>query len=177
MRTGIRAIDIMTSKVISAHPDMALIEAGKLMNKYRIGGLPVVKNDKLVGIITERNIMRSVIARDKKPGKVKIKDIMIKKSKLITGDKFDDIDLVAKKMTKHDITRIPVLDNGRLVGIITNRDVIKHSNEYLSVLLEQARIKGPADSRMPLAHGKCDRCGAKGHLIAKENELLCEFCL
>lgn len=179
MRTGISAADIMSSKLVTSSPDMTLIEAAKLMNKYRLGGLPVLKANKLVGIITERCIMKRVIVKDKKPGKVKVGDVMVPKSKLITGKKSDDVDLIARKMAKHDLTRIPILHNNKLVGIVTNRDVLVNSSEHMAILLEQARIKGPKDNgpHYPIAHGKCDKCGARGNLAYSTGEFLCELCL
>lgn len=178
MLTGIRAVDIMSTKLVAAAPNMTLIEASKLMNKYRIGGLPVLRNYKLVGMITERDIMRKAIARNKQPKKVLVKNIM-QKGKLITADKFEDIDSIARKIAKHDKTRIPIVHKNKLVGIVTNRDILKHSHEHLSILIEQARIKGPSDKgpAYPLAHGKCDNCGASGNLAFKGDKFLCEFCL
>lgn len=168
----------MTAKVITATPDMTLVEAAKLMNKYRIGGLPVVRGGELAGIITERDIMQKAVAQDKRPAGVKVKELMVKKDKLVTNGKFDDIGLIAQNIAKHDLTRIPILHEGKLVGIVTNRDVLKHSTEHMAILLEQARIKGPGDigPHYPLAHGKCDRCGAAGNLTFRDSEFLCELC-
>lgn len=179
MRTGISAADIMSSNVITAASDMTLVEAAKVMNKYRLGGLPVLKNNKLVGIITERCIMKRVIAKNKLPGKVRVKEIMVPKTKLIIGEKHEDIDSIAQKMARHDLTRIPILADDKLVGIITNRDILQHSSEHINILLEQARIKGPKDKgpHYPLAHGKCEKCGASGNLAYNAGEFLCELCL
>lgn len=179
MRTGIRAADIMSTKPVTVSPNMNLVEASRLMNKYRIGGLPVLDKGKLIGIITERDIMKKVIAKDKKPKKVLVKKIMSPKRKLITGEKFEDIDSITKKMARHDLTRIPVINEGKLIGIVTNKDILQNSREHNSILLEQARLKGPDDRgpAYPLAHGKCENCGSKGNLNFKDNKFLCELCL
>ena len=123
--------------------------------------------------------MRKVIAKDKQPKKVRVKKIMTPRRKLVTAGRFDDVHSIAQKMAKHDKTRIPILEEGKLVGIVTNKDVLSNSREHMSILLEQARLKGPDDrgAAYPLAHGKCEICGSKGNLNFKENKFLCELCL
>ena len=77
MKSGINVGEIMNVRVATVTPDTTIKEVAKLANKYRIGGLPVInKNRKLVGIVTERDVMRKVVALNKKPSVVKVKEIM-----------------------------------------------------------------------------------------------------
>ncbi len=179
MTTGLKADDIMTPHVVTTTPNQTIVEAADIMNKFRIGGLPVIATgNKLKGIITERIIMKHVIAANKKPGEVKVKDIMIPLKDLVTGEEKDDVEEIAKKMFKYDISRVPIVKKGKLMGIVTNKDVIEHSQDMISLLMEQARIKGPFDALKagPVAFGKCEGCGQAGDLTLIQNKFLCDEC-
>jgi len=176
MKSGIRITDIMTPKLIVAKADMTVHEISKLMNKHRIGGMPVVDNNKkLIGMITERDIILKVIAKDKKPSKVRIKDIMTSPAKLIANPQ-DDITYFAKKMSKLDIARAPVAIDGKLVGFITNRDILRSSPQLIDCLIEKAKISNSPHNDLT-SFGKCDICSNSSHLIFKKDKFLCEFCL
>ena len=74
MKSGVRAIDFMTTNVLTTTKDKTIDDIAKVLNKYRIGGLPVVNSrGNILGIITERDIMRRVISPDKKPSKIRKK--------------------------------------------------------------------------------------------------------
>lgn len=178
MRSGIDVGDIMTTKLAIAKPKTTVANAAKLANKYRVGGLPVINKDhKLVGIITERDVMQKVVAEDRKASKIFVEDIMTPVDDLITATPAEDMNSVAKKMHESDITRVPVItDDCMLVGIVTNRDILENSPKLIDLLLEQAKIKGPKDLE-PIAIGTCERCGDKGTLLYKDGEFLCEDCI
>lgn len=177
MRSGIAVGEIMNVRVVTAKPNMTVREAAKLANKYRIGGLPVItEKKKLTGVITERDIMTKVVAKNRKPEKVKVKDIMTSPPK-VTSTPDEDMNSVAKKMSEYDVSRMPVVtENKKLVGIVTNKDVIENAPRLIDVLLEQARLKGPEDIE-PIAFGVCEECGEKGALSYSNGEFLCEECL
>lgn len=178
MKSGIDVGEIMNVKVVTVTADTTIEKVARLANKYRIGGLPVIdKNRKLVGIVTERDVMRKVVALNKKPASVKVKDIMTSPPEMFVAKPNDDMNWVAKQMAKHDITRVPIVtDNGMLVGVVTNKDMMENCPRLIDVLLEQAKVKGPDDVD-PIAIGPCDRCGNKGSLSYKEGEFLCEECI
>ncbi len=175
VNSGIRAIDIMTNPIISASADMTIVEASKLMNTYRIGGLPVIENDVLVGMITERDIMRKVIAMDKQPSETLVKDIMESSLKIV-GSAHEDMNSLARKMSKYDITRIPILDGNKVIGIVTNRDILRNAPELIDIIIEQAKLKGDIQKE-PTAYGKCENCGSVANLVFEKNSFLCELCL
>lgn len=175
-KSGIKVSDIMTREVVIASPEMAVVEAAKLMNSFRIGGLPVVQNGKLIGIITEREIMRKVVAANKLADKTLVKEVMVSPPRVI-GNPDEDITQIAQKMARHDVTRIPIVDKtGKILGMVTNRDVLKNSNELMDILLEQARIKGPELKGDYAAFGKCEACGDHTHLIFQDHKFVCDNC-
>lgn len=177
-RSGLKASDIMTKEVVIAHPDMTLVEAAKLMNKFRIGGLPVVDGGKLIGALTERTIMQRAIEADKQPSTVFVKDIMLPVKVIVGPD--EDVWTIAEHMAKRDVSRVFVCEggkkDGRLIGIVTNRDVLKYSHEAVDLLVEQARIKGPQLHESHTAFGKCEDCGDHTHLVFQENKFVCDEC-
>ncbi|MEM2874334.1 MAG: CBS domain-containing protein [Candidatus Nanoarchaeia archaeon] len=175
MASGIKAIDIMTGEVVIARADMTIAEAARLMNIFRIGGLPVVEQGKLVGMLTERDIMRGVVAANKRPADVLVADIMTSPPK-VTATIDEDLSVLAEKIAKFDVTRIPIVDKeGHVVGIVTNRDVVMNSKEYLEILLEQAKVKGRL-SEDYAAYGKCELCQQASHLFFKKNRFVCDNC-
>ena len=108
--------------------DSTVKEAAILMSKYSIGSLVVVNSKKkVVGIITERDIMEKVNAKDRLASKVRVEDIMT--SKVITIDSNALLDDAVYLMIKNKIKKLPVLDNGQLVGIITSTDVVANSSD------------------------------------------------
>jgi CBS domain-containing protein len=176
MESGIRAIDIMTKTTVATTPNMSIAEASKLMNDFRVGGLPVIDNKgQLLGIVTERDIMHNVVALDKVPSKVLVKDIMSKPPKVI-GTENEDMNSLARKMAQFDVARIPIIKNNELVGMVTNKDILKHAPELLDIVLEKAKVKGRYVED-PISFGSCELCGASTNLIFKENKFLCSTCL
>jgi CBS domain-containing protein len=119
-----KAKEIMVTNIATIEPDKNIVDAAKIMKGRRIGSLVVVKGSKPIGIITERDIVRKLIAEGKDAKNVKVKDLM--SYPLITASPDDDVEVLAKRMSKNEIRRLPVVDNdGRLVGMITATDIAK----------------------------------------------------
>ena len=177
-RSDLRASDIMTKEVVIAHPEMNLAEVAKLMNKFRIGGLPVVDSGKLIGAITERTIMQKVVEANVRASDVSVASIM-QPPKVIVGQG-EDCQRIAELMSQRDVSRVFVCEggkkDGKLLGIVTNRDVLKYSHETVDILIEQARIKGPQLSDHYTAFGKCESCGDHTHLVFQDSKFICDNC-
>lgn len=114
--------DIMHSATI-VHPDMTVSEAAKLMRKKDVGSLLVRIHDSRWGMVTERDVLNKVVAEDLNPRKVKVKDIMT--DLMYTIDANEPIEDASEIFNTHHIRRLPVVENGAIVGIITSRDVAK----------------------------------------------------
>jgi CBS domain-containing protein len=111
------------NKAIAVDHDITLKQASKIMSDKNIGSLVAIKNGMVVGILTERDILKN-ISNVEKP----IYSIMSKK--VYTIDSEDDLDNAAITLTKYKIKRLPVIGkDGRLMGIITSTDLIAHSDE------------------------------------------------
>lgn len=115
-------------KVIS--PSSSIREAADKMNKYRIGSLIALSGSgQVVGIITERDILTDVVALGKLSDEVKVEDVMTKD--LITISPDASLEDAADLMNNNKIKKLPVIENGRLVGIITASDLIAYEEKLI----------------------------------------------
>ena len=110
----------MNRNVVTAKPDTPIKEAAAIMSKNRIGSLIVTDNDKIVGIVTERNIM-DIIAEGIETNQITLADIM--KKDVITIDPSKTIEDAVDIMVENKIKKLPVVDGDKLIGIITASDI------------------------------------------------------
>ena len=110
---SIEVNDIMVEKVITIGKSAALEEAVKLMNKHEIGCLIVLENGKPAGIITERDLLKRVLARSKELGKTKISEVM--SNNLVSVEPGIEVEQAAKLMYQKKIKKLPVVRKGKLL--------------------------------------------------------------
>jgi CBS domain-containing protein len=115
--------DLMTKNVVTIDADKTVIEAATLMSLNDIGDLIIMDNDVPVGIVTERDLVRRVLA-EAKPRETKVSEVMTTPLKVI--DPEAPIKEAARRMVNRRIRRLPVIKNNKLVGIITAADFAKH---------------------------------------------------
>ena len=117
---------LMTTNVITIDAQKTVLEAAKLMHQQDVGDLVVVEGKIPKGIVTERDVVRRIVAQ-KKPFETKISEIM--SSPLITIDEESSLRDAARKMVKYRIRRLPVMKQDALVGIIAASDFARHLSE------------------------------------------------
>ncbi len=113
--------EVMKKDIKTTSSETTVLEAAKVMANNNIGSLVVVDNV-LEGIVTERDILNKLVAKDRDPKEVKIKEIMSKNVVTIGPDK--DMEVACDLMAKHRIKRLPVVFGDEVVGIITSTDVV-----------------------------------------------------
>ncbi len=119
-----RAKDCMSNEVVWVNPNSTVCDVAKLMNEKHIGSVPVCdENQNLVGIITDRDIILRSIACEKDFKQTKANEIMT--TDVIRTSKDTDISWVVGIMSKNQIRRIPVVENEKLVGIISIGDLAR----------------------------------------------------
>jgi CBS domain-containing protein len=114
--------EIMTKNVVTITVDKTVFEAAELMNSKGIGCLLIVQNGVPVGIVTERDFVRRVVAKNL-PYSVKVSEIMTKN--LITVDPDTSLKDAARLMSINKIRRLPVLKQNKLVGIVVASDFVR----------------------------------------------------
>jgi CBS domain-containing protein len=112
----------MTKNVLVTNPTFSVRSAAKIMAEQRVGSLVVQENNKIVGIITELDIIWKVVANDKDPNTTTVGEIMSKKVITIRADQ--TIEEASVLMVENKIKKLPVVENNKLVGIITATDLI-----------------------------------------------------
>ena len=121
-----RARSIMTTNVIYVTKDTDIYEAIETMVANDITGLPVIDSDgTLVGVVTEKDVLRLLYEVDDHPGTVA--DFMSRD--VVAFDEDDDLYDLAESFKANHFRRVPILDEGRLVGIVSRKDVIRHIRE------------------------------------------------
>jgi len=126
--------DIMTKQIVMIDHDQTALEAAKIMTEKGISSLFVVKENVPVGIVTERDFIKKICAKAKPVAHVRIDDIMSKI--MTTAEPETPIEVAVQRMVNHKIRRLPIIEGGKLVGIITVTDLAKHLRTTL--LLEGA---------------------------------------
>ncbi len=129
--------DIMHN-IIKVPPDIAIMEAAKLMDQKGIGSLVVEESGEIVGIMTERDILKKVVAAGRRCEETIVKDIMT--SPLITIDLNDSIEEASELMAVHHIRRLVVTEKSEVVGIITSRDLVDTLRYSLSKSIKDLGI-------------------------------------
>jgi len=119
--------DIMTKYVIKSGKESTIYDLAKLMDQNRIGCIVIAEDDKPIGIVTERDIIVKCLAKELNPREVKAKDIM--SSPAITIEPDVEMLEAAKVMVSRMIRRLPVVENNKLVGIVTTSDMIRETSK------------------------------------------------
>lgn len=120
------ARDIMTPDVECASVNDTLVDAARKMRDLGVGALPICgEDDKLKGMLTDRDITVQVVAEGKDPGSIKVSELADGKPVTIGAD--DDIKDALRTMQEHDVRRLPVIDGHRLVGMISQGDISQNS--------------------------------------------------
>ena len=118
------------TKCVTARPDWAVSQLADLLRSEKIGAVVVSEDDSgIVGIVSERDIVRSLAEYGAGVLDRKVLDIMQRDVVTTTGE--EDIESLMGKMTHHRIRHLPVIDKGKLCGIISIGDVVKHRLEEL----------------------------------------------
>jgi CBS domain-containing protein len=119
--------DAMTSDVKTAAPSQSLTDAAMLMKQEDVGAIPVVDGERLVGVVTDRDIVIRGIADGSDPHAIKVGDIASRDVVTVRPD--DDLDEALRLMAQHQVRRLPVVEDGRLVGVVATADVALEAKE------------------------------------------------
>jgi CBS domain-containing protein len=117
------AQDIIAGRIVVTVGEADSVQvAAQYMSQHNIGALPVVTNNRLVGIVTERDILNKVVAPGNDIASVKVGEIMSRQ--LVIADADESCDSCTRKMKHANIRHLPVIEGDRLVGILSIRDLL-----------------------------------------------------
>jgi CBS domain-containing protein len=127
--------EIMTRDPELIDPNASIREAAKRMRSENVGALPVGENDRLIGMVTDRDIVTRGVAEERMAGTTSVREVMSEKVFYCFED--NDLEAAAKCMADHQVRRLPVLNRDkRLVGIVSLADLARTGEEAEKIALE-----------------------------------------
>jgi CBS domain-containing protein len=135
-RLSLKVSDVMVREVITIDENSTVKEAAEVMNKFEIGCLIAVRKGKAVGIITERDLLKRVVAEAKDVNKTRVKDVM--SSPLVVVEPGMDLEEAVKLMFQMKIKKLPVVEEKRLVGLVSLTDIARFQPQMIKILKQLA---------------------------------------
>ena len=128
--------DAMVKEVMTIDDNATVKEAAEIMNKFEIGCLIAVRKGKAMGIITERDLLKRVVAEAKNATNTKVKEIM--SSPLVVVEPSMELEEAVRLMFQMKIKKLPVVDGKRLVGLVTLTDIARFQPQMIKILKQLA---------------------------------------
>lgn len=173
-----KVYETMTIKPVSVSEEETVMTAARIMNENKVASLVIKKGDELAGLLTEKNIVRRLVAANFDANNTKISEVM-SRDVLTIHSTAELIDAVTR-MNKSNQRQLPVVDNGKLVGLLTMKDILRVQPHLFGLMYENMKVK--EESRKPLyesseAEGICDSCGNYTfNLNDSDDQSICSDC-
>jgi CBS domain-containing protein len=135
----------MTENPRSIKASASVVEAARLMREEHIGSLPITDDEQLVGMITDRDITTRVVAEAADPTRTSVGDVYSRDLIAVEPDK--DLDEALQLMARHQVRRLPVVQSGRLVGIVAQADIALSESEKTGELVEAISERSERERR------------------------------
>lgn len=162
--------DAMTKKLVKVDPDDSVMDVAKKMYEKDIGSMLVCQNKKLIGLITSEDLVKRVIVPGKDSKKLKAKDVMSKN--LITTNSDEDLAEAIRLMIDKSVQRLPVVDGNKLVGILTDGDILRMAPHLVESLVESRK-----ERESGMEGDSCEICGNYSDRLKRVNgQWICEEC-
>ncbi|NYT04944.1 MAG: CBS domain-containing protein [Methanomicrobiales archaeon] len=170
-QTRVPLKEVMRYKPTTVEYEATVARAAAIMCRDEVGSCIVLQNNLPRGIITEQDINCKVVAKDLKPGSVRVSEVM--STPLITIEAEKTVGDAAHMMVKHKVRRLPVVDGEKVVGIVTVRDLLTVATEINEIMSDLIEINRVDDMIM----GVCDACGnMSDDLRPVDGTMLCTNC-
>lgn len=177
MKTGVNVSEAMTRKPVYIGADKSIIDCALKMRKFDVGSLVVKEGHEFLGFITEHDFV-NLLTKNVNLKEIKVRDVMIPKEKVVKiGPKLDLYDAL-RVMQDEDFKRLPVVNEGKLVGLLTVKDILKIQPQLFDLLVEKYELRGEED-KIFFSEGKdkeCDICGLKRNVFNVRDKHLCRAC-
>jgi CBS domain-containing protein len=180
METSLPVKEIMTRNPITVDINTKISEAASQMFELDVGSIIVMENNNPVGMLTERDMVNKIISKNLIPDSLELKNVIT--TPLITLDVDEDIQRAIELMLKMHIRRIPIVKDKKLVGMVTESDLVSMSVEMgniLADLISMHRERTPLEREIPeiISRGVCENCGKYTDNLGYLNgSLICESC-
>jgi CBS domain-containing protein len=162
--------DAMTKKIISVSPNESVISVAKKMNEKDIGSMLVCDKNKVMGLITSEDVVKRVVVPNKDPAKLNAKDVMTKK--LVTVRSDEDLVEAIRIMIDKGVQRLPVVEGKKLVGLLTDGDILRMAPHLVESLVESRK-----ETESEMGGDACEICGNYNENLRRVNgQWICEEC-
>lgn len=171
---NVKVKDAMTKNIVTAKPDESVKNISIKMKENNVGSLIIIDRSKIKGIVTYRDLVKKILTKDLKPSKVKVSDVSTSNPLyMISPDK--TLREAATVMLKYDVKRLPVIKNGSLVGIISDKDILRITPHLVDYLLEELD-RGKITDMPEIIEDKCEKCEGYNILKNVDGSWLCQEC-
>jgi len=170
--------EAMKTNLAKVEPNMTVLDAAQLMKKRKIGNVLVVEKKQPIGILTESDILKKVVAEGKNAKDVLVKNVM--STPIIVIDPYVSLEEAMKTMGKCNVRRLPVCEKDELIGIITQKDISMISPVLHEISREwyDITVRDEAHFKKQVFSGKCEDCSIlSANLKNIDGRLLCEDCI
>jgi len=185
MKSNIKVGDVMTRNFVSIKPNESVVSAAKKMIQKRVGSLIIEEKKKLMGLVTQRDIIYALIKKSKNElAKTPVIDIAVKK--ITTTKPSADIYEAMARMKKTKHRWLPAVINGDVVGMLTIKDIINLEPELLESISAMTEIREETEKRNKIeesrkgkgfeTEGVCDECGNVDILYRMDGMMVCGSC-
>ena len=170
--------EAMKTNLVMVEPSTTVLEAAKIMKKRKIGNVIIVENKQPIGILTESDILKKVVAEGKNVNEVIVKDVMT--TPIVVIDPYVTLEVAMETMGKCNVRRLPVTENDKLIGIITQKDISRMSPILHEISREwyDITVRDETHFKKQIFSGKCEDCGVLSTNLKNCNgRLLCDNCI
>jgi CBS domain-containing protein len=170
--------EAMKTNLAIVKPEITIFEAAQMMKKRKIGNVLVVQDKLPIGILTESDIIKKVVAEGKNPQDIKVKNVMT--TPVIVIDPYVSLEEAMKTMGKCNVRRLPVIEKDELIGIITQKDISRISPVLHEISREwyDITMRDETHYKKQVFSGKCEDCGILStNLKSTDGRLLCDDCI
>ncbi|MBU0628721.1 MAG: CBS domain-containing protein [Nanoarchaeota archaeon] len=178
MKTGITVMDAMTQKPIVLSPLDSIKYCSEEMEKHHVSTIIVEENKKALGVISEQDIVRNILAKGLDPYKMKLEDVMEKE--IITIKPEADIFEALVKMRDLNIRHLPVINDGNLIGLLTLKDILKIEPQLFELMVEKFELREEQQkpiNRISPQEGICQLCGEYAEKLNRvDSSMMCDAC-
>ncbi|MBN1644527.1 CBS domain-containing protein [Candidatus Woesearchaeota archaeon] len=177
MKTGFKVIEAMTQNPIKIGSNATLRNAANLMAEMHVGSLLVEENKKIIGVMSEQDIVRKAVAKGN-AGRFLVKHVM--ERELITISPEKDIFEAITLMRDYNIRHLPVMHDGKFYGLVTAKDILKIEPDLFELMVDKIELK--EEKRKPIYNisereGICELCGEYSEeIIPVDGSLMCSRC-
>ena len=175
MKTEVMVSDALTRDPLIISPNSNVKDVALIMKNDKVSSLIVMEHTKLKGIVNAHDMVRKVIAEGL-DHKTKVKEIMT--TNLLTIDSKADLYDAMVLMRDNAIRQLPVVDGGKLVGLLTHKDVLKIQPGLFEILTEKFRLRNDMGKSFGERYvdGECAECGAFDQLFEMNGRWVCSHC-